>query len=372
MSRPTRAPERWVWVLLAFLPPCVVSGESSRFEGDGTELAAKVDAIARKWLEMPGAAGLSIAVGRQGEVLLARGYGLADLELEAAANAETMFRIGSVTKQFTAAAILRFVERGDIGFDDDLSLYLPGFSLQGRQVTIRQLLNHTSGIKSYTNLGPGWSSKWPMELSHSELLALVEDQPFDFEPGTSFAYNNTGYYLLGMVLEEVSGKSYAELLQEELFEPLKLARTRYDSNVDLIKNRAQGYAFDAGTLRNDQVIGMSQPGAAGALISTAQDLVRWQIALTSGKIVSSESFESMCTSAVLPDGRDTRYGFGLFVDELAGRKRIQHGGGIFGFNSILAWYPEADVHVAVISNSEALPSGKVADEIASLALGTDK
>lgn len=340
------------------------------------KLEADVDRVVAGFLEKKGAVGLSVAIARKGEVLLAKGYGIADLEFRAKCDAETSFRIGSVTKQFTAALVMRYVEWKQLALDDELARYVPDFPLQGKHVTIRQLLNHTSGIPSYTDVGEPWEKLWPLELEHEELLALVKDKPFDFEPGTKWAYDNTGYYLLGMVLEKVGGKAYEELLEEHIAKPLGLARTRRDSNVDLIENRAQGYSLRATpagpVLANDQPYGTNQPGAAGFLLSTARDLVTWQMALTSGKIVSKDSFELMRTPAVLPDGKDTGYGFGLGIGEFEGRRRVSHGGGIFGFNSMLAWYPDDDLHVAVISNGEALSSGKVADELVWAALGIEK
>ncbi|MBI5364862.1 MAG: serine hydrolase [Planctomycetes bacterium] len=344
--------------------------------GDGKKLEADVDRVVAGFLEKKGAVGMSVAIARKGEVVLAKGYGFADLEFHAKCDAETCFRIGSVTKQFTAALVMRYVEWKQLGLDDDLSKYVPDFPLQGKHVTIRQLLNHTSGIPSYTDIGEAWERVWPLELEHAELLALVKDKPFDFEPGTKWAYDNTGYYLLGMVLEKVGGKPYEDLVEEHIAKPLGLARTRRDSNVDLVENRAQGYTFrpgpGGGTFANDQPYGTNQPGAAGFLLSTARDLVTWQVGLTSGKTVSKESFALMSTPAVLPDGKDTGYGFGLGVGEFEGRKRISHGGGIFGFNSMLAWYPDDDLHIAVISNGETLSSGKVADELVWAALGIEK
>ena len=327
-------------------------------------LAAKIDALAAEHLAKPGGVGLSVAVAQRGKLLLAKGYGKADAEFDVPANEQTMFRIGSVTKQFTAALVMRLVEQNKLSLDDELAKYVPDFPLQERKVTIEHLLRHTSGIKSYTDVGEAWEKVWPLELTHEELLALVKDAPFDFEPGSDWRYNNTGYYLLGMVIEKVAGKSYAEQLQAELCGPLGLARTRYDSNRELIRNRAQGYTLDEGQLVNDQMIGMAQPGAAGGILSTAGDLVRWQMALSSGKVVQPESFAKMSTPTVLPGGRDTHYGFGLLLDEWNGRPRVQHGGGIFGFNSMLFWLPVEDLHVAVISNGEPLSSAKLADAIA--------
>jgi D-alanyl-D-alanine carboxypeptidase len=335
-------------------------------------LEARVDAIAAEFLKKPGAVGLSIGVARKGEVLLEKGYGLADAEFDVPADGETMFRIGSVTKQFTSAAILLQIEQGHMKLDDTLEKLVPEFPTPGHTVTLRQLLNHTSGIPSYTDIGDAWEAKWPLELKHEELLALVKDKPFDFEPGSDWRYNNTGYYLLGMALEKASGKSYAVHVKKTLFEPLGLKRTRYDSNSELIKNRAQGYTLVLGRLVNDQPLGVAQPGAAGGLISTGGDLVRWQMALTSGRVVKPESYALMTTPTVLPNGKDTGYGFGLMIDTFEGKKRIQHGGGIFGFNSMLLWLPGDDVHVAVISNGEPLSSGKVANDVTYAALGIEK
>jgi D-alanyl-D-alanine carboxypeptidase len=337
-----------------------------------TEILAKTDAIAAEHLKGPGAVGLSVGVARKGAVIVARAYGLADAEFDVPADKDTMFRIGSVTKQFTAAAVMRLVEQGKISLDDDLGKYLPDFPLQGNTVTILHLLNHTSGIPSYTSLGKEWAKVQPMELTHEEMLALVKDKPFDFKPGEKWSYNNTAYYMLGMVIEKVAGVTYARHLQDEFFTPLNLDRTRYDSNSTLMKNRAQGYALRNGELTNDDPLGMSQPYAAGSLISTGGDLVKWSMALTSGKVVKPESFTQMTTATILPDGQNTHYGFGLEMSEWEGRRCVRHGGGIFGFNSMLMWLPDEDVHIAVISNGEAVKSGRIANDIARAVFGIEK
>jgi len=336
------------------------------------KIEQQVDAIAAEFLAKPGGVGLSIGVARKGQLLLAKGYGLADVEFDVPASGETLFRIGSITKQFTAAAVLLFVEENKLSLDDKLEELVPEFPTPGHAVTLEQLLNHTSGIPSYTDIGEKWEAKWPIELSDAELLGLVEGRSFDFEPGQDWRYNNTGYYLLGMIVSKTGEATYGEHLAKSLFLPLGLERTRYDSNRELIKNRAQGYGLRKGQLVNDIYLGMSQPGGAGGLLSTGGELVRWQMALTSGKVVSPESFARMSKPTVLPNGKDTGYGFGLKTGEFAGRKRIGHGGGIFGFNSTLFWLPDEDLHVAVISNGESLSSEKVADAIAYAALGIQK
>jgi CubicO group peptidase (beta-lactamase class C family) len=347
--------------LLAFLSSAALAGQSPPW-------LPAVDAVVAKRLAEPHAVGFSVGVARDGEVLLAKGYGKADLEFDVPADGETMFRIGSITKQFTAALVMLAIEAGKLSLDDGVERFVPDFPLQGRKVTIRHLLDHTSGIKSYTDVGEAWRKQWPLELTHAELLALVADKPFDFEPGADWRYNNTGYYLLGMVLEKVHGAPYADVVRDEVCVPLGLARTRYDSNRDLIKNRAQGYGFAGGAFVNDQPLGLSQPGAAGGLLSTGGDLVRWSNALASGKVVTAASHARMTTATVI-DGRDRQYGFGLMLGEFAGQRAWMHGGGIHGFNSFLVCVPEHRLHVAVVSNGERASSQKLAAAIVREVLG---
>ena len=213
--------------------------------------------------------------------------------------------------------------------------------------------------------------KQPLELSHQELLALVADQPFDFEPGTNFAYDDTGYSLLGMVLEKVHGTTCARVIAARMQE-LALPHTRCDDSRELIPGRAQGYDFEDGLCRNDAVLGMSQPGAAGMMLSTGEDLVRWSMALAGGKVVKPESYVAMTTSLVLKDGRDTGYGFGLMKAELAGKAVVLHGGGIHGFDSQLLHVVPDDLHVAVISNCTQASADRLARDIVRTVLGIEK
>lgn len=316
--------------------------------------AARIEDVVLKHMKDPGAVGISVAVARGSEFVYSKAHGFADLEFAVGADEATMFRIGSVTKQFTAAAILKLAERGKLSVDDPLTRFLPEYPTHGHELTLRHLLTHTGGVPNYTDLGPKWAVNMARELPDEELVALWKDLPPDFAPGEKWSYSNSGYYLLGMVVAKVSGRSYADFVRENLFEPLGLARTRYDSNEEVLPNRAQGYAFEDGKFTNDGLIGMSQPGAAGALISTAGDLVRWQQALVSGRVVKPESYEEMTLPFLLASGRETSYGMGLQLDQRAGQRCIWHGGGINGFNSVLMYFPEAQLHVAVISNSERL------------------
>jgi len=269
----------------AMLPPTVQT--DSVQEGMGAlqpgqvERLARVDALMRAAVEEEGAVGLSLGVALGGELVLSAGYGIAELEHGAAVGPGTLFRIGSITKQFSAAAICKLAESGKLYVDDPLSQYVPEFEVKQQGITLRHLLTHTSGIFNYTDLGPAWERTIALDLSHAELLELVSGKPLDFEPGFAYRYSNTGYYLLGMVIERASGKPYARFLQEELFGPLGLERTRYGSNGDLILDRAQGYRYlGDGRFGNDDLISMSQPFAAGSLLSTGGELVRWTLALT--------------------------------------------------------------------------------------------
>lgn len=337
------------------------------------EIARRVDAVIDRFRSRPEFVGLSVAVARGDQMVIDRGAGTADLEWNEPADATTIFRIGSVTKQFTAAAIMKLVEQGKVHLDDSLAKYLPDFDTEGHTVTIRELLDHTSGIPNYTAQPGFWAKPARLDLSDQEVLDLVKSVPFDFEPGTSWRYSNTNYFLLGMIVEKVSGRAYADFMRETFFEPLGLSHTLYGSETAIVPHRAQGYAYDPVTMqpRNDAAISMRVPGGAGGLVSTAGDLVRWQIALTNGRAVSRASFQQMIGSPVDMGQADMKYGFGLFINRLDGQRVIEHDGGINGFNAILSWLPDIGLRMAVISNSEVMPSAIVERQIIA-ALTSDK
>ncbi|MEO8315421.1 MAG: serine hydrolase domain-containing protein [Pseudomonadota bacterium] len=335
------------------------------------QVVARTRQVVEQIMQRPEAVGLSVSVARGDRILLEQTFGKADLELDVPANAQTMFRIGSVTKQFTAASIMKLVERGKLTLDDDVRKYVPAFDTGGRTVTIRQLLNHSSGVPTYTT--PRFAEEFaPRDLTSEQLLATIKGVNFNFEPGTGWNYSNTGYYVLGMVILAVDGRPYDRFMQEEFFTPLGLTRTRHGSDREIISNRAQGYAGGSPGIprMNDAVLSMNNPGAAGSLSSTAGDLVRWQIALVNGRAVSADSYRQMIGSTVATNQGNVRYGFGLNVAEVNGERRIVHSGGIQGFNSLLTYRPDGAWHVAVISSSETLPSTLVSDQILAALTGT--
>jgi CubicO group peptidase (beta-lactamase class C family) len=301
-----------------------------------------------------------------------KGYGLADVEQGVEAHAETVYRIGSLTKQFTAAAVMQLVDAGAIDLNDSISVYVPDYPLQGQDVRVHHLLTHTSGIVSYTSLGDTfWVAAARQDLSHSQMRELFEDEPFDFPPGAEYRYNNSGYYLLGMIIEAAGGRPYDEYLEQEIFGPLGLTRSAYCHEREIVPGRAQGYENEEGELVNDDPISMNTPGAAGALCSTVPDLLAWSTALRSGSVVRHDSYKAMTTPARLGDGSPTGYGFGLGLRPLGDHFRVAHTGGINGFAAVMAHYPGADLDVVVLSNTATSVPRDMERLIASWALGVE-
>jgi CubicO group peptidase (beta-lactamase class C family) len=312
----------------------------------------RVDSLATVALTQGPLAGLSIAVARGDRIVLAKGYGYADLEHRTPATPATMYQIGSITKQFTAVAIMQLAEQGKVRLDADFSTYLPDSPVKGRRLTVAQLLDHTSGLKNYTALGPVYmQDTFRLDLPTERMARLIAAQPLDFEPGTDWDYTNSGFFLAGMVVEKVSGMSYAEYVRQEIAERAGLAATEYCDMQAVRPGRAKGYqAARGGGLENAPPISMTVPYAAGALCSTALDLVKYQRALVSGTLIRPASYQRMTRPAVLKDGWRTIYGLGLVNDVFAGQRMIGHGGQINGFWSVLFYYPAQDVTVVLLSN----------------------
>ncbi len=334
----------------------------------GEALVSRIDGLAEAALADGPVAAISIGVKRGDDLLMAKGYGLADVENDVPATAETVYRIGSITKQFTAASIMQLVEAGQIGLDDPMTRFLPDYPMQGHEVTIRHLLTHTSGIRSYTGM-PSWRPSMMQDLTDDELLAIFSAEAFDFAPGERHLYNNSGFYLLGVIIGMAGDERYADYLDTHFFGPLGLPRSSYCDERRIIRGRAEGYDAVDGELLNDLYLSMNQPGAAGALCSTVLDLLSWTSALRTGDVVSAESYRQMTTSATLNDGSSTGYGFGLGIGSLLGHASVSHGGGINGFNTMLAHYPKADLDIVVLSNTPGAHVGSIAETIAKWALG---
>jgi CubicO group peptidase (beta-lactamase class C family) len=318
-------------------------------------------------LVRPDGPGAAVAVRQGGEIVHSAGYGLANLEWGIPIDTETVFRIGSITKQFTAAAILKLAADGKLAIDDPLERHLPDYPVGERRITIRHLLNHTSGIKSYTAM-PAFAEIMRRDLPLAELMAVFKDAPPDFQPGERFLYNNSGYILLGAVIEAASGQSYEAYLKQSFFDPLGLTRTSYLHNEPVVPKRASGYA-PGQTLVNAPPLSMTLPHAAGALGSTAEDLLAWELALRGGRAVATADYAAMTTPGQLNDGAPISYGFGLVNQTYRDHRLVGHGGGINGFVSNLAYWPEHDLAIAIVCNSGAFPVQQAAFTLARRAIG---
>jgi len=311
-------------------------------------LAKKINTFLEKTYPAnePGAAVLAVI---DGKVILRKGYGMANLELGVPIKPEMVFRIGSITKQFTAVAIMKLAEEGKLSVTDDIKKYLPDYPTHGHKITIHHLMNHTSGIKSYTSV-QAILSLMRKDMTPEELIDLFKNQPMDFAPGEQFIYNNSGYFLLGAIIEKVSGKSYEEYIHENIFKPLGMSSSYYGSNTRIIPLRASGYEKGEKDIRNADYLSMTLPYAAGSLLSTVDDLHRWYQALEAGKVLSQKSLEQMYTPTKLNNGKTQNYGYGWSLGTFFGEKTIEHGGGINGFTTDALRVPEKKVFVTVLTN----------------------
>jgi D-alanyl-D-alanine carboxypeptidase len=313
-------------------------------------------------------AGLAVAVVKGRDTILARGWGLADVENEVPVTTTSVFRIGSITKQFTSSAIMQLVEKGRLSLDDKLGALLPNVPQAWRKVTLRELLNHTSGIRSYTDIGPRWTRRWREDMSPDSIVAFVRRDTLDFAPGSKWRYNNTGYVLLGMILDKKTGQPYPRYLSEQFFKPMGLTSTMYCDTGPIIKHRALGYQLLPGKqVQNAEFLSMTQPYSAGALCSTVGDLVKWTRALHSSGVVSASSFKQMTTPIGAAEA--SHYGFGIGSDSVGGHRRIGHGGGIHGFVSMLSHYPDDSLTIVVLANSAPAPVGRIAGNLARIVFG---
>lgn len=304
----------------------------------------------------------SILVAKNGKPVLSNAYGMANYELNVPNRPDTIFRLGSITKQFTATAIMQLQEKGRLSVNDSICKYLENCPSKWEAITIRNMLTHTSGIPDYTSQ-PDFKKSASQPLTNAELIARFKDMPLEFAPGERYRYSNTAYNLLGAIIEKISAKTYADYLQENIFSPLGMKNTGYDVSGRVIKNRAAGYLIGDGSINNADFLDMSIPYSAGALYSTTGDLLKWDQAIETGKILSPRSLSEMFT----PFKKDYGYGFG--ITEYFGHKEIYHGGGIFGFATQLTRFPDDKVTIIVLSNNQRAAAGKIANSLAAIIFG---
>jgi CubicO group peptidase (beta-lactamase class C family) len=302
----------------------------------------------------------TVLVARDGQVLLSKGYGSANLEWDVPNAPNTKFRLGSLSKQFTAACILLLEERGKLKIDDPIKKYMPDAPAAWDKVTFYHLLTHTSGIPSFTGF-PDYASKEAFPSTPEELVARFRDKPLEFQPGEKWNYSNSGYVLLGYLLQKITKQDYAQFVQMNIFDPLGMSDSGYDLNSAIIPHRASGYTPTPTGVRHAGYIDMSIPLSAGGLYSTTEDLLRWEQGLMGGKLLSPVSIQKMTT----PFKED--YGFGLGITTVKGRKLISHNGGIEGFNTELDYYPEDKLTVIALANLNGGAPEAIAAKLAAVA-----
>jgi CubicO group peptidase (beta-lactamase class C family) len=318
--------------------------------------------------------GLALGVYRNGEIVKAEGYGLANVELNVPVKPETIFQSGSVGKQFAATALMILVEEGKVGLDDPITKYFRGAPDSWNNIKVRNLLSHTSGLAEYESderTGPGGPFYLRLDFTEEELLKKAEALPFDFQPGQRWSYRNTNYLLLGFLIRKVTGEFYGDYLQERIFKPLGMTSTRIISEADIIPNRAAGYQLVKGELKNqDWVSPTFNSTADGALYFNVLDLAKWDAALYTEKLVKKSSLDQMWTVAKLNNGQPNKsnYGFAWAIDQMNGHKVIEHGGAWQGYTTYIARYVDDKLTVVVLTNLDASHSspGKVAHHVAGL------
>ena len=321
----------------------------------------RMDAVVRAAAEAEEFSG-SVLVARDGEILFERGYGLANREWNVPNDGDTKFRLASVTKQFTAVAIMILHERGLIDLDAPVKTYLPDAPAAWDGVTIRHLLTHTSGVANFTDFDDYEASK-TLPATIDSLIARFRDHPLDFQPGEGWTYSNSGYVLLTAVVEKASGQSYADFVSEALFQPLGMGDSGYDSHAAILPRRASGYVPTARGLVHADYIDMSIPQGAGALYSTTRDLLKWEQGLFGGRLLRPDSLTLLTTPV------RNQYAFGLMIKEKDGNTTVTHSGGIEGFNTYMAYDPARRMTVIVLGNLNGPGPDQVGGSLLALARG---
>ena len=307
----------------------------------------------------------TVLVGVNGQIVFKKAYGLADEQWNTPNTTTTKFRIASLSKQFTAACILLLQERGRLKVQDPISQYLPRLPQPWHHITIHQLLTHTSGIPNYTD-SPQIAKLNRTGATPQEMIELVADKPLDFKPGSQLRYTNTGYILLGMIIEKVSGEPYHAFLKSNIFERLGITNSGYDRATDILKERASGYRIKDGAIANADFIDMTLPYAAGGIYSTVEDMYRWNEALAQdGKLLSKDSLKQMFTEYPEATYEGMHYGYGVVISRRKfGKLLYYHGGGVEGFSSSIQRYPSERVCIVVLSNLASFKPWEMGDHIA--------
>lgn len=312
----------------------------------------------------PNAPGATFLISKNGNIIFKKAYGQANLELNSQMQTENVFEIGSMTKQFTAISILMLIEKGKLNLDDEITKFIPDYPTNGNNITIHHLLTHTSGIKNFTSI-KGLNAIAKQDLAPSELINFFKNEPIDFLPGEKFRYNNSGYVLLGYIIEQLTGQSFADFVEEEIFRKLQMSASQYASHSEVIQNRASGYDNKNGYV-NSRRISYTLPYSSGALMSTIGDMFKWHMAIKNNTLISEKLKKRVFTNHVLNNGEYINYGYGWHIKSLNGMLGYEHGGSIFGFKSMGVYLPNQDIYVIGLTNCGCNSPTKITRKIAEI------
>lgn len=332
------------------------------------DLTQRIDAIAAPYIKADGP-GLTLIVTKDGKTLYRKAYGMADVAAKTPMQADMALRLGSITKQFTAVAVMLLADEGKLAVGDPITKYLPDFPEHG--ITIEHLLTHTSGIVNYTDK-PGFGKLMEQSLSQTQMIDTFRNDALDFKPGTQFKYSNSGYFLLGAIIEKVSGTGYADFLRQRIFTPLAMQHSGYGDSEPAGIARASGHSAGPNGVQGSGPINMAWPYSAGALTSNVDDLARWNDAVRGGKLLKPESWKRVFSPYPLADGKTSDYGYGWNLGKLRGHASWNHGGGIPGFRSEAVYLPKDGVYVAALANmigTGSPPLPLIVNKAAALAAG---
>lgn len=330
-------------------------------------LTTDIDALISETYPKDGP-GISLLIAKNGKTIYKNQGGLANIELQVPINGNSVFEIGSITKQFTSVSILMLEEQGKLSLNDDITKYIPDYPTKGQKITIHHLLNHTSGIKSYTGM-PSFRKLDRTDMTPTELIDVFRNEPMDFNPGESYRYNNSGYILLGHIIEVITKSSYADFIQKNIFTPLGMNASYYGSMKKIIPNRASGYTPNEEGVVNANYLSLTLPYAAGSIMSTVDDLLLWQNAIRTHKLITKESFEKATNGSVLNNGEKIAYGYGWRTNNFVGSRTIEHSGGIYGFTANEIYFPKEDIYVIGLTNSNGSNVVNFVQQVAATAIG---
>ena len=312
--------------------------------------------------------GATVLVSRNGQIIYKKAFGMANLELDVPMQADNVFWVASIGKQFTAVAILQLMEQGKLNLQDEITKFIPDYPTQGNKITMEHLLTHTSGIHNFSGMKDP-EKKLALDCTPNEVIDFFKNLPMRFAPGTEWEYSNSGYFLLGYIIEQITGKPYSEYLEENIFKPLGMTNSLYANDTRVIKNRVGAYSYGDRGFENSKPRNITHVYSAGAIQSTVEDLFKWHQAVHSNKLVKKENLDKAFTRYKLKDGKEADYGYGWRLGYVYESPSIWHGGGIEGFGTTEMYLPKEDVFVTVFSNCDCNYPKDITSRLAALTIG---